>query len=501
MTMVGHRAADVGAGADHPTSWRGPVAAVAVVGAAVCSLPVGGTSFSLDESVSTTLAVSSWHSFTQTVIHREANMSLYFVLLRAWIHLGHSEIVVRALSVLAAVAALVVVMVVARRLFDRRTALICGVLLAVDPLLVMFGQEARGYALSLLLVSTSSALFVRGIQAPAGRGTWAAYALVSALAAYANFWAALVPLAHAVSLAALPRGRVPWRRLVPTFVGLGVLLVPLALLIRSTDNSGVNWAAGSSAGRLISKVRADVPHPVIDIAVVLVVVVTAAVAVALRRHPRTRGLVDHWPVAFALSWLVVPVAAVVLLSLAYKPLLVVRYLVVCLPPLLILVSWGLARLRGRGAVVVAAGLVVASGAGLGVLASRGSPQQWSDAVAAVAARARPGDGVVIFAPYNRIPFEWYLHDHGAAASLLHPLFPAGSWDEDALRYDTSIAVRASAIGADVTGYHRVWVVLSAQQLYPAQDRALLAGLRSAGLAPGPSWSFHGVEVVRYVDRR
>ena len=135
----------------------------------------------------------------------------------------------------------------------------------------------------------------------------------------------------------------------PTALGLGVLLVPLALLIHATDSSGVNWAAGSSAGKLISKVRADVPHPVLDLVVVVVVaLVVVAVAVG-RRHPRTRPLADgltaHWPVVFALCWLTVPVAAVVLLSLVYKPLLVVRYLVICLPPLVMLVAYGLSRLR------------------------------------------------------------------------------------------------------------------------------------------------------------
>jgi mannosyltransferase len=501
MTMVRRRAADMASGVDHQTSWRVPVAATCVLGAVVSVVSIGRPSFSLDESVSASLAVSSWHTFTQTVVHREANMSLYFLLLRVWIHLGHSEAVVRTLSVAASVGALAVVMVVARRLFDRRTALICGLLFAVDPLVVMFAQEARGYALSLLLVSASSALFVRGVRAPSGWGTWAAYAVVSALAAYTNFWAALVPLAHGTSVGLLPGDRVPWRRLLPTGVVLGALLVPLALLIHSTDSSGVNWAAGSSAGRVIAKVRAVVPHPVIDIAVVIVVVVAIGAVVVVRRHPVAQRLDDHFAIVFSLCWLVVPVAAVVLLSVAYKPLLVVRYLVVCLPPVVMLVAGAVARL-GRGAATAAVvGLVVVSGVGVGALYGRGSSQDWRGAVATVARQARRGDGVVIFAPYNRIPFEWYVHDHPVAETLLHPVFPVGAWSADPLRYDTSIAVRTSAIAAGVTGYRRVWVILSAQQLYPGPERDLLAGLRSAGLTPGTSWDFHGVDVVAYVHHR
>jgi mannosyltransferase len=390
-------------------------------------------------------------------------------------------------------------MVMVRRLFDRRTALVCGLLLAVDPLVVVFAQDARGYALSLLLVSASSALFVRGIRAPSGRALWAVYAVVSALAAYTNFWAALVPLAHGASLAFLPRHSAPWRRLVPTGVGLGVLLVPLALLIHATDSSGVNWAAGSSAGKVFSKVRADIPHPVIDVAVLLAVAVVVGAVAVVRRHPKAKGLARHWPVAFALCWLVVPLAAVVLLSLAYKPLLVVRYLVICLPPFVILVSYGLSWLGRRAAAVVIA-VVIASGVGVGALYAHGSPQDWRGAVASVAAGARPGDGVVIFAPYTRIPFQWYLARHPVAEARLAPLFPAGPWSRNALRYDTSLTVSAPAIAAAVTGRPRVWLVLSQQNLYPTQDTAVLAGLRSAGLALRQSRAFHGVDVVLYGAR-
>ncbi len=513
MTTVVHRAPDVsaegaGPGQTHPpTLWKGPVASlVLVVGFLVSIVSVGRASLSLDESVSTTLAYSPWHSFTQTILHREANMSLYYLLLRTWVsvsggtveRIAGPEATVRTLSVLASVGALAVVMVVTRRLFDRRTALIGGLLLAVDPLVVMFAQDARGYALSLLLVSASSALFVRGVREPSGWGVWVAYALISALAAYANFWAALVPLAHGASIAFLPPGLAPWRRLIPTGVGLGVLLLPLGLLIRSTDSSGVNWAAGSSAGKLFTTVRSDVPHPVITVLVVLVVVLAVASVAVLRRRGLTQAAADRWPVVFALCWLVVPVAAVVLLSLVYKPLLVVRYLVICLPPVVILASYGLSRLRGGRAVAAVAGLVVASGVGIGALFVHGSPQDWRGAVASVTDRSRPGDGVVIFAPYTRIPFQWYVVKD-EAQDRLQPLFPAGSWSTNALRYDSSIGVSESAIETAVTGHDRVWLVLSQEQLDLTGERAVLAGLRSAGLEPAGTRAFHGVQVVLYAD--
>jgi hypothetical protein len=272
-------------------------------------------------------------------------------------------------------------------------------------------------------------------------------------------------------------------------------------LIHATDSSGVNWAAGSSAGKLFTTARADLPHPLIDVGVGLVVVAVVWAVAVLRRQAKIEELlterVEAWPLAFALCWLVVPVAAVVLLSLAYKPLLVVRYLVICFPPFVILVSYGLSRLRGGRAIAAVVGLVVVSVGGVGALYAHGSSQDWRGAVASVAARAEPGDGVIVFAPYTRIPFQWYIHEHPAAEATLQPLFPAGAWDDNALQYDTTPEVRSSAIRRDVAGYHRVWVVLSQQALYPSLDRSLLAGLTSAGLRPVDTRSFRGVEVVEY----
>jgi mannosyltransferase len=460
---------------------------------------LGRSSLYLDEAVSTTIASAPWHRFTQSVLHREVNAVFYYVVLRGWAHIGHSEFAVRSLSVLAGVAAVAILILVARDLFGRRAALVAGVLLAVDPLLVELAQDTRGYALSLLLVVASSALFVRGIQRSSSWATWAGYAVVSALAAYANFWAALVPLAHAVSLAFLPPGRIPWRRVVPTGIALALLLVPLGLLIRSNDSAGTNWASGTSAGHVFTKVRDKVPHAAIDVGAVLAVAVAIGLVVVVRRRTTASGTGDRWPLLFAVSWLVVPLAAVVLLSFAYKPLLVVRYLVVCLPPAAMLVGAALAHLSPRLLGAGLAVLVALSGVGLGHWYQHGPGEDWGGAVTTVASRSAPGDGVVVFPAYMRIPFEWYLHDHPGAATRLQPVFPRLGWNVDVLRFDSDVPVASGTVSTAARGHARVWLVLSQSDLYPTRKHAVLDGLGAAGLSPVRSFTFTGVRVVEYVS--
>ncbi|HUY23074.1 MAG TPA: glycosyltransferase family 39 protein [Acidimicrobiales bacterium] len=481
--------------------WGWAAAATMALGAATSVAFLGRGSLYLDETVSTTIAKAPWHRFTQSVLHRESNMALYYLVLRVWSNVGHSEVAVRSLSVVASLGALAVLVFLTRELFGPRAALIGGVLLAVNPLIVELAQDTRGYALSLLLVSASSALFVRGLRRSSGWPMWAAYVVVSALAAYTNFWAALVPLSHACSLAFTPPGRVAWRRLVASAVGLAVLLVPLGLLIRSNDSSGVNWASGTSAGHIFSKVRDKVPHSLIDVGILVVVVAVVGMVVVLKRRPRTAAWMANWPVMFTLCWLVVPVAAVVFLSFAYKPLLVVRYLIVFLPPAVMLVGAGLARLSRRAMAVGLTLLVAASGAGLWHWYAHGPSEDWRAALTTIADRSQPGDGVVVFPAYMRIPFEWYLQGHPAAQRRLEPVFPSLGWQKDPLLYDSDVPVQASTVSAAAQGHARVWLVLSQADLYAGRKHSVLTGLAAAGLHPVHTFGFTGISVVEYATSR
>jgi len=478
--------------------WSGGCGLLVVIGAVAGFAYLGRSSFWLDETVSTTLADASWHRFTHVVTTREANMTLYYLLLRVWIHVGHSEATVRTLSVLASLGALILIILLTRRLFDRRAALVCGLLFAIDPLIVEYAQDARGYTLSVLLVTASSLLFVRGIRAPSARFTWTSYVLISALAGYVNFWAALVPLGHAVSLAFLPDDKIPWRRYLPAVGGLVVLFVPLGLLIHSTDNAGTNWAAGTAAGRLFGDVRNHVPLPVLDVFALGVLAAAAGIVLLLRRRAIWIRILEHWPLVFTVCLLVVPVAALVLLSLVYKPLFVLHYLLVYFPPAIILVAVGLTRLTPRAALITLVVLVTASGAGLWRWYATGPGEDWRGAVTYVSDQSHPSDGVMIFAPYMRIPFEWYLQQHPEAERHLHAVYPSLAWGVDPLRFDYPIPISSAAVERGAHGYTRVWLVLSDAQLYPEQKQAVKHGLQLAGFVAKGSRVFSGVEVVRYV---
>jgi uncharacterized membrane protein len=382
--------------------------------------------------------------------------------------------------------------------------------LAVNPLFIQFAQDVRGYSLALLLVSASSFFFVRGVQQvdPPPRFCWTAYTVVTALAAYTNFWAALVPVAQALSLGFLPPGRIPWRRILASAVALVVLLVPLGLLIRSTDSAGVDWASGSSAGHLFTHIRSSVPHAALDLLVLIAAVVVVGIVVLARRRPALGAVfARQWPLFFAVSWLVVPVGAVVMLSLVYKPLLVVRYLMVSLPAAVLLIALVIDRVASmarRGALAIAAVLLVVvlgvSGAGAAQWYSNGGPQDFRSAVGYIADRAQPGDGVLIFMPYERIPVEWYVTQSPATEREVHPVYPATAWGVDPLRFDGGVTLGSGAVQQAASKYQRIWLVSATADLslYPTQAASVDAALRRAGFAPAGTRVFRGVQVTEEV---
>ena len=78
---------------------------------------------------------------------RYAAMPLDYYLLHGWILLGRHEVLVRFPAMLFGVLTVPLVYVLALRMFNRRVAVIAGLLMAVSFFAVRYSLEARPYAL------------------------------------------------------------------------------------------------------------------------------------------------------------------------------------------------------------------------------------------------------------------------------------------------------------------------------------------------------------------
>src|SRR3954453_11601694 len=204
------------------------VAGLTALGAALRFSTLAVQSYWLDEAVTVVLVRKSLGGGLSTIPNSESTPPLYYVLAWLWAQLfGTGEVGLRSLSALIGTATIPVAYAAAARLVSPRAGLIVAALAAVNPLLVWFSQEARAYALLVLLTTAAVAVFARLLDRPAPRPL-AGWALLSALALATHYFALFVVVPMAVWLL-WRHGRGAARRGVLAACG-GVALAGAALL-------------------------------------------------------------------------------------------------------------------------------------------------------------------------------------------------------------------------------------------------------------------------------
>lgn len=449
---------------------------VLAVGTALRLFRLGSKSFWLDEATSAVLAQADPAVFVGAIIHRQANMVLYYLLLRGWLRLGSNEFVVRSLSVVAGVLAIPAIYLLGRRLFGRRAGRVAAILLSVHAFHIRYSQEARAYSLSMLLAVVSSLLLLRCLER-ASRKSWLAYVLVSVLMLYAQVFGGWVLLAQWFSVLLLRRG-IHWKPFLCSAAAICFLLSPLAYcLLFVSDRSQLSWLAKPSPDdlyRFCLDMTGGGGPPLLWAYLVLVGVGIAVNVVRLRSEPDPGEI---WKCRFLLIWLILPIAIVVAISLRW-PMFEPRFLISCIPPLVLLASQTLAQIRGR--VLFPATLLFLLGLSLNGIYSyyhaRADDQHtddWRGATRYVLSQAQECDAVLFSYSEERLAFDEYQRLLQMAGTSVHE-FP----EETELELLTRRPSRPSSQLLDniAAGYRRIWVISAFQ---PNQtSRAAEAVLRS-----------------------
>ena len=238
-----------------PSPGRGTLAVVAaltVAGGALRALTSGAQSLWFDELVTVSLLRGGFGAMLDAIPTSERTPYLYYVLAWPVVHLlGDGEVGARALSVAVGTATIPMAYLAGRELASRRVGLVTAALVAVNPMLVWYAQEARSYALLAFLATTGLWLFARARHAD-GHAALAAWAVVSSLALATHYFAALAVLPQAVVLIARPAGGRRARAAAWSALPLVVLLAHVPLLREQTArpaarSRGSGWRRASRA--------------------------------------------------------------------------------------------------------------------------------------------------------------------------------------------------------------------------------------------------------------
>ena len=381
---------------------------VLVAGAALRFATLDVQSLWYDEAVTAHLLKLSFGDLLHAIPASESSPPLYYVLAWLWAQVaGLGEAGLRALPALLGTATIAVVWALARRAGGERAGVFAAALVAVNPMLVWFSQEARVYSLLALLGACAALLWLRALDAPRP-GRLLAWGAVAALALATHYYAIFLVAPQALWLVL----RAPSLRTRAAALALPVAaaaaLLPLALDQRANDSASfINESGlGHRLAQVPKQFLVGYDAPVERLLAVASAIALLAAVVGLVLLLAGRARTDAWRLtAVGAAALAVPV----LLALAGEDHVVTRNLLAVLPLVLALAGAGLARL---GPVPAAAAAAAACALGLvAVIGVDADPRyqrdDWRSAARAIG--TAPGDRVVVAAPESLAPLRYYLH--------------------------------------------------------------------------------------------
>jgi mannosyltransferase len=394
---------------------------VLLVGAALRFATLDGQSLWYDEAVTAHLLTLSLPDLWRAIPDSESTPPLYYLLAWLWTHVfGTGEVGLRSLSALLGTATIGVVWALGRRLGGERAGLLAAALVAFNPMLVWFSQEARGYALLVLLGALSALLWLRALERPRAAGRLLAWGAVAALALATHYYAIFLVAPQAAWLVLRAPG---WREratalAVPALAAIA--LAPLALGQRANDSA--NFIGDSALLTRLAQVPKqflvgyDAPLEPLLVAVCALAVVAGFAGLAALFFGRADGDSSlaraSTEGALIAALTAAALALPVLGALVGEDHLITRNVLAALPLVCALAGAGLAalgRIAPRPAALAAIAACVAGA--IAVIGVARSPQlqrdDWRAAVAALGPITAPR--LIVATPGSAlVPLHYYL---------------------------------------------------------------------------------------------
>jgi mannosyltransferase len=312
---------------------------------------LGHHSFWYDEAESVRFINYSFRELALGLRHDNGSPPFYFLLLKPWAALfGESEAALRALSVAFGVLAVPALAAVALRMVGERAAVLSVWLLAVSPFAVELSNEARTYALVILLGLVDMLFFLRWRQSRRW-GDLAGYVLATFLICYSHYFAFTVPLAQGLTVLLLHRReRLLWRW--AGAMALAALLwsfwLPTFLAqVTRREDAQEGWLfqfLGAPVALSLGRTFAWRGAPPALLALALAVA-ALVMAVALRGWWALRG--EAFAATLLPAWFLMPIVPPFVAAVLLSPQFMARYATVGLPALLMLAAVGLLQLQPR----------------------------------------------------------------------------------------------------------------------------------------------------------
>ncbi len=366
----------------------------------------------IDEVMALYFTRGTFTETLRTIVRPEHNGPLFYLLLFWWRHLtGDSDFAVRYLSALFSILTLPLVYRLARALLNRRAAALALWLTAFSPFMLWFAQEAKMYALHMMVAVASTLLLLEAFRK--GRAwRWVAYGLLVSPVLYSHLFGGFLLVAQGGMSIVLGWKR-PKRWLAYGATVLAVVLAHLPLVrvawnvIRFYQPRDI-WRyfvplkdmARDLLGQYIYRLS------YLEVSWWLLLLPAALLIAGLGALCRRRWR-DAW---------ILPIQALLPVLIFYPisyraPVYSAKYLSAIAPAVLILIAWGAERLarlwRPLGLIVAVLGLLMLGGIRRDLTEPAFQRGDWRFIARYIEAHEGPDDVVVISAFYNSHAFQRY----------------------------------------------------------------------------------------------
>jgi mannosyltransferase len=423
------------------------------------------TSLRLDEAQSL-FQVSRDLGGTLYAVAQDVHVPGYHILLQAWtFFFGNDVVPARMMSLVFFLATIPLVYILGNMVFNHKVGIYAAILVTVSPFMQWYGSEARMYSMLAFMTALHYYFFLKVYEEGRAR-QWIGYILVAILGLYTHYFFGFVLITEALFYLlyrkSFPKGS--FKKFILAAVVALSAIAPWLLYVRSlgfASNTQPSLSAPSSGDVFNTYAQFLFGFQVDSLNTIIVslwpVVVLLAFFALQKNHNITQRAVFFALAAF------IPVIAAFIISITIRPFYLSRYLIVSLPPLIILLAYIFSIYPPRVRRVLQTVLVTLT---LGLLAIQVlNPQtpvkeDYSEAVGYLNKQVTAQDVVVVAAPFTIYPTEYYYN--GPAKLTTQPIwdrFQGGAvpgYDEGSVKAQTD---------QNVLPYRNAYLMLSYDQGY------------------------------------
>lgn len=396
--------------------------ATALLGFALRTIGLGAQSMWWDEIFSVTVSRMPFPDWLNYVFFEDrSDLPGLFYQLSVWTQLGLSEFIVRFPSAFWGTLSIPMISSLGRRFGSRWVGLISAFLLALSPYHVWYSQEGRVYATVVFFVLLSVFLFLKLLAAPK-RWIVIAIAATNTIGLYLYYLFPLVLMAQMVFLILTrKRHQASAARWLLANAVAALLFIPwfgAVILTGGFARAAINWIPAAQwfdpavSVFTLSVGTTSNPWNLLNWITPLIFVALAVYGVRAARLGSEGDTVKFHVLWFLLPFTFVFVISLPLIIPQKRSLYSDRYLILELPALLLLVSYGAARMLERRPVIAVIALVLAALPVMWSLAEMNSNpsyarDDWRAASSYVATHADPDHDEIALEASLTWPYSYY----------------------------------------------------------------------------------------------